>query len=198
MKYAILLSGGMDSVALTYMYKKKLSVAFTVDYGQKSSEKELEVSKKICEKLNIPHEILHIDCSSLGSGEMCNDKISPVSPVPEWWPYRNQLLITLTSMKAISYDIDSLIFGAVKTDNSYIDGTKKFFNIINKLLSIQEGNINVITPAINLTTAELIKKSKIPESLLFWAHSCHISNEPCGVCNGCVKYSEVIEEINKT
>ena len=43
----------------------------------------------------------------------------------------------------------------------------------------------------DITTEELIRVSKVPESLLLWAHSCHVSNNPCGSCPGCIKYREV-------
>jgi len=195
MKKAILLSGGMDSIALTYWYRQEISLAFTVNYGQKSAHKEIEVSKNVCAQLNIMHEILEVDCNSLGSGEMSNGPVSNLSVAPEWWPYRNQLLITLVSMKAMTHNIRTLFFGAVKTDCKFKDGTYNFFKILNMLLKMQEGAMEVLTPAIRLSTFELIVKSKIPESLLLNAHSCHKGNDPCGICNGCIKYIDVIENL---
>ncbi|MEO7211829.1 7-cyano-7-deazaguanine synthase [Mucilaginibacter sp.] len=139
MKKAILLSGGLDSLALTYWYRKDISVAITVNYGQKTAEKEIEVSAKICKELSLRHEIIEIDCSSLGSGEMCPTGNKSISEIPEWWPYRNQLLITLACMKLIHYKTKHLLFGAVKTDNRFVDGTMEFFNNFNNAVSMQEG-----------------------------------------------------------
>lgn len=195
---AILLSGGIDSTALTYLHREEILFAITINYGQKSALREIEVSSKICKVLNITHEIINVNCSSLGSGEMCiaDDASLSLSPISEWWPYRNQLLITLASMKAIKFGVKKLLFGAVKTDNRFVDGTNNFFNSINATISIQEGNLFIEAPAIKLTSVELVKKSKIPEEILYWAHSCHVANEPCGICNGCIKYMEVIRQLN--
>jgi 7-cyano-7-deazaguanine synthase len=74
MKKAILLSGGIDSTALAYLYRNQLSLAITVNYGQKSAEAEIRVSKIICKQLNLKHQIVSIDCSSLGSGEMAKNR----------------------------------------------------------------------------------------------------------------------------
>jgi len=197
MKKAILLSGGMDSIALTYWFRHEIDIAITIDYGQKSAKKEIEVSRKICNELQIKHDIIEIDCSSIGSGEMCDKTTIQSDSSPEWWPFRNQLLITLTCMKIISYGIKTLLFGAVKGDDKFVDGSMPFFKTISKLTTLQEGNIEIITPASSITTKELIRKSNIPDEILLWAHSCHAGYLPCGVCNGCLKYISVIEELRK-
>jgi 7-cyano-7-deazaguanine synthase len=38
-----------------------------------------------------------------------------------------------------------------------------------------------------LTTAELVRRASVDLSLLGWTHSCHVANEPCGMCRGCGK-----------
>lgn len=53
----------------------------------------------------------------------------------------------------------------------------------------------VEAPAIELSTAELVRKSGIPPSFLAWAHSCHKSHVACGNCRGCNKYMEVFQEV---
>lgn len=189
MRSAILLSGGMDSLSLAWW--KKPDVAFTINYGQLAAETEIEVSKKICEELNIEHHIIVSDLSFLGSGDLSGKAKNKHAPSSEWWPYRNQMLITLAAMKAISLDINELWIGCVKSDSHHIDGSQLFIDSINTLMNIQEGMIQVKAPAIHLTTEELILSSGIPKSFLFWAHSCHKANTACGNCRGCNKYFEV-------
>ena len=62
-KSIILLSGGLDSLVSLGLTKEKLNVtlALTFDYGQKSAQKEIEASAKICEYYNIEHKILKLD-----------------------------------------------------------------------------------------------------------------------------------------
>ena len=188
-KSAILLSGGMDSIALAYWKRPK--IAFTIDYGQRPAEAEITASREVARSLEMEHFIIHVDCSSLGCGSMSDKSQIAISPSPEWWPYRNQLLVTLAAMKAIQLGIDELMLGTVKTDGIHADGTQSFFDCINSLMLLQEGAIRITAPALNLTTEELIKLAGVPTSLLLWAHSCHVSNNPCGTCRGCLKYRDV-------
>jgi 7-cyano-7-deazaguanine synthase len=189
----ILLSGGMDSIALAFW--KKPAYSFTVDYGQKPAASEIQAAAQISNYLGIEHYVIKVNCSQLGSGDMTGSKPLSCAPVTEWWPYRNQLLITLVSMKAIMLGVNKLIAGSVATDNSHKDGTEEFYTQISKLIKYQEGNLEIEYPAINLTTVDLIKKSEIPVSVLLWAHSCHTSNQPCMICNGCKKYLYVLQKL---
>ncbi len=65
---AILLSGGMDSIALAYWLRP--AFAFTMDYGQAAAAAEIDASVQIAHDLGIDHEVIRVDCSSLGSGDM--------------------------------------------------------------------------------------------------------------------------------
>ena len=191
-KKAILLSGGLDSICLAYWFRNDIEVAITIDYGQNAAKAELTASKEVCKQLSIHHEIVTVDCRSLGVGEMIGDYSLPVASSPEWWPYRNQLLITLAAMKLARFKVNELIFGTVRSDAKHIDGTKHFFNSIDELVKMQELGLTISTPGRRYTTRGLIRASNIPEELLLWAHSCHVSNHPCGQCNGCLKYVESV------
>ena len=190
---AILLSGGMDSIALAYWLHPE--IAITLDYGQKSARAEIAAATHVAKHLDIEHYILHIDCSSLGSGDLVGTKPIGDAPVSEWWPYRNQMLVTLAMMKAIQLGVCELMVGSVKTDAQHADGTAAFYEQLSKLVQMQEGSIKVTAPAINMTTVELVKQSGIPENILMYAHSCHTSNHPCGRCHGCTKYMYVKEQL---
>lgn len=193
MNKAILLSGGMDSIALAYLLKPE--IAFTIDYGQKPAKKEISVSKKICEIIGMLHVVITVDCNHLGSGDLSSNGSLDISPSNEWWPYRNQLLVTLACMKAISMDVNELVLGSVKTDNFHQDGTKEFYKRLNDLIYYQEGQIKIDCPAISLSSAELIATSKVPFDILLWAHSCHTSNIACGACPGCLKHLRVRQDL---
>jgi len=195
MSKGILLSGGMDSIALTYWQKP--DIAITIDYGQAAAETEIRNSAMVANELGIAHHIIQIDCSSLGSGDLVNEGSIEASPSTEWWPYRNQLLISLACMKGIGLGLTELMVGSVKSDGFHKDGTAVFFERISALMEYQEGNIKITSPCINLSTVELIKLSGIPRSLLLWAHSCHKSNIPCCNCRGCNKYRQTLTEINR-
>lgn len=188
-KTAILLSGGMDSIALAYW--KRPELAITINYGQKPFLAELNASKEVACALGMEHIVVGVDCSSLGAGIMSEKGSLSMAPTPEWWPYRNQLLVTLAAMKVIHLGVNELMLGTVRTDSIHKDGSKSFYEAIDSLMILQEGSIHVSAPAIDMTTEELIRVSRVPESILLWAHSCHTANSPCGLCPGCVKYRKV-------
>lgn len=193
MKKALLLSGGIDSVALCYWHRPDFAI--TIDYGQLPAAAEIQSSKKICEELQLQHEVVTVDCRGLGSGEMAGTASLQISPSREWWPYRNQLLATIAAMKSIELGAGELLFGTVKTDSFHADGTLAFYTTLNELLKMQEGNLIVRVPAISMSSADLVRASGIPSSLLCWSHSCHVSNVACGDCRGCFKHRAVMQEL---
>jgi 7-cyano-7-deazaguanine synthase len=194
MTAALLLSGGMDSIALAWW--KRPDLAFTVDYGQLAAAAEVEASAAICRALGIPHTVLSLDASTLGSGDMVGAAPSPHAPASDWWPYRNQFLVTLVAMKAVASGVKRLWLGTVASDEFHRDGTLEFFRYISQLLAYQEGGMVVEVPAIGMRTVDLIRQSGIPRSLLAWAHSCHKADVPCCGCRGCNKYFEVLQELD--
>lgn len=193
MKRALLLSGGMDSLSIAWW--KRPELAITIDYGQKAAEAEKQASAAVCNELGIEHQIVTVDCSSLGSGDMANSAPDAAAPTSDWWPYRNQLLVTLASMRAIAAGVNTLYIGTVRSDDSHRDGTPDFVRLMNNLVSYQEGALGIEAPAIGMSTAELIRSSEVPPGLLAWAHSCHKANLPCGDCRGCNKFVATYREL---
>ncbi|MDO8289231.1 MAG: 7-cyano-7-deazaguanine synthase [Parvibaculum sp.] len=190
------MSGGMDSIAVAWWKRPKWAV--TIDYGQRGAVAEKVAAAQVCKELEIEHEILTVDCSALGSGDLANTEPAPYATTSDWWPYRNQLLITLASMRAISRDIQVLYIGTVKSDAaSHRDATLEFIERIDGLMSFQEGGLHVVAPAIDYTTSELVRKVAVPSGLLAWAHSCHKADVACGNCRGCNKYLETFAELGR-
>jgi len=194
MAKAILLSGGIDSIALCYW--KRPEIAVTIDYGQIPAKSEFQASESICKILGISHVTYRVDCSELGSGDLSNAKALNIAPSPEWWPYRNQLLVTLAAMKVVSMEVGELMIGSVISDGFHKDGTHEFYNLLNSLVNYQEGNIIISAPAISMTSVELVLNSSVPPEILLYAHSCHKNNIPCGRCRGCYKYIDVIKKLD--
>lgn len=190
---AVLLSGGMDSIALAHW--KRPEVAITIDYGQKAAVTELAAAAEVARGLAMRHETIRVDCSSLGSGDMAGGPPLAAAPVTEWWPFRNQMLLTLAGMRAVAIGIVELMIGSVASDGSHADGRVEFYAAADRLMSLQEGGIRVTAPAIGMTTAELIRTSGVSRETLGWAHSCHTGPLACGDCRGCHKHFQVTEEL---
>lgn len=193
MRTALLLSGGMDSNALAWWLRPDFAIS--IDYGQLAAGAELRASATVCAELGIDHNILRVDCRALGSGDMAGQHPDAHAPSSDWWPYRNQLLITLAGARALALGVERLCIGTVASDGTHADGRREFYAHMDALMSAQEGALRVAAPAIEMSTAQLIRKSGIPAASLAWAHSCHKGNVPCGQCRGCYKYFEVFHEL---
>jgi 7-cyano-7-deazaguanine synthase len=183
----------MDSTALAWWLRPE--VAYTVDYGQASAAGEIRAASAIAAAVGAHHTLIRVDCSSLGSGDLAGSAPLRLAPVPEWWPFRNQLLITLAGMQAVSDGVGSLLIASVRTDCQHIDGTAEFFTAADSIMSLQEGAIRVSAPALTLTTEELVRRSQIPADVLAWAHSCHTGPYACGSCRGCNKHYSVTQNL---
>jgi 7-cyano-7-deazaguanine synthase len=167
----------------------------TVDYGQCCADAEIQASAQIADQLNLEHEVIEVDCKNLGAGTMAGQQETNLGDAPEWWPYRNQLVITLVAMDVVHRGADQLLVGAVADDQSHADGKAEFFELMDSLLSFQEGNLRVAAPAIDKTTEEFVREANPPESLLGWTHSCTASNAACGECRSCKKRQRVLTRV---
>ncbi|OOE36203.1 7-cyano-7-deazaguanine synthase [Salinivibrio kushneri] len=189
-KGLVLLSGGLDSIALAYWLRPR--IALTIDYGQRASQAEISAASMITKQLGIKHFVEKITLDNFGSGLMSSLESSSLTDKAEFWPFRNQMIITLGAMMAVKQGADNVYIGTVSTDSRHMDGSQSFLNKIDDLISMQEGGVNITAPAKSLTTYQLIEKSKIPLEILLWGHSCHVGNLACGCCPGCMKQSEIM------
>lgn len=183
----------MDSIALAWWLRPRLAI--TIDYGQLSALAEVQAAAQVCKELDIPHQVLRFDAAGLGSGDLAGKPADLHAPASDWWPYRNQLLITLAGAAALRDQCERLVIGTVSTDSTHRDGTFEFIAQISALMALQEGGLSVEAPAHLLTTTELVQQSGVPAEILAWSHSCHKANHPCSDCRGCLKHWEVLEEL---
>ncbi len=183
---ALLLSGGMDSISIAWW--KRPSLAIFVDYGQLPARAEEAAGRAAAQAMDIDYTTVRADCSALGSGDMAGSPAMSVAPVPEWWPFRNQLILTIAGVAALRHGENELMIGALRTDGEHADGRPEFVKRISDLMQMQEGGLSVSAPAIGLSAPELMREARIPKSVLGWAHSCHKSNLACGQCRGCIKH----------
>lgn len=188
-KTALLLSGGFDSTCVALLTKP--SLAYFVDYGQLPSGGERRAARDIASRLNIELVELAIDLKPFGMGIMAGGSENQVSASPEWWPYRNQAIITIAAMDGVRRGVEELIIGTVHSDGSrHADGKPEFLALMDKMLRLQEGHLRISAPALSMTPKELVQRSGASERLLLRTFSCHSGNFHCGNCPGCKKRAE--------
>ena len=185
---ALLLSGGCDSTALCYWLRPDLAITF--DYGQRTAVAEVRASRFVAATTGVEHLVVTVPLGFLGQGNMTENaggKPHPLAPSPEWWPYRNQLLITMAAAVCAGRMIPQLVIGTVAEDRVHADGRPLFLRSMRRLLRAQEGSLSLEAPAAQWSGEELLRRARVPPRLLARTHSCHVSNLACGVCRGCKK-----------
>ena len=185
----LLFSGGLDSTALAWWHRP--DVCFFVDYGQTPAPGERAASISIASELGLNLETLNVDLSGLGIGPLAGKAPSILARGPEWWPYRNQMLLTLAGMRFVGEGLREILIGSVATD-VHADGCAPFLRTIDRLMGLQEGGVRVSAPARRLTGPALLRSSGIPASLLGATFSCHVMEYACGRCPGCEKHRETL------
>ena len=186
----LLLSGGLDSTSIAAWQRPEQCLG--IDYGQRAAEAEKRAAEAVAADLDLPFTHIRVDAAAVGGGLM-SPASEAVGATPEWWPYRNQFLITVASGWAVVRGHAEVLVGTVAGDGDrHADGRQTFYDAMNAVLSVQEGAIVVTAPALGLTAADLITTSGIADATLGWTHSCHTGNLPCRTCPGCTKRSEVL------
>ena len=188
----LLFTGGLDSTALAWMLRPE-KLLF-LDYGQRPAKGEERAARAVAAAVGIALDVRRVDMSAFGHGTMSTSgtPLASASKAPEFWPYRNQMLITLAAMIYAADPLAEILVGTVVGDDAHPDGRKEFVSAVDSLVRQQSG-VRVVAPAIEMTTLQLLRKAAVPKSVLSWTFSCHTGEWACGSCRGCDKHRQVIE-----
>lgn len=205
-KSLILLSGGLDSLVSLGLEKERLNIelAITFDYGQKSLEKELDASKKICNYYGINQRVIELGwLKDITKTSLVSDKPVPInSNLDEacaksvWVPNRNGLFLNIAGCFADSYDFDNILIGANKEEGqTFPDNTQEFINSINKAFEYSTlKHPKVIAPLINCDKNDIVKLALVNKIPLELTMSCYQSTEGhCGICESCTRLRHALE-----
>lgn len=160
-----------------------------IDYGQIAAAGEARAASAIAQAMALPLTVREAPLSGFGGGTMAGRE--PVEgATPEYWPFRNQMLLTLAAMVYAAAQPLELLIGTVAGDAIQPDGGADFITAANAILSAQ-GRYSIRAPAIGTDTATLVVRSGLPQEILGWTFSCHTGEWACGRCRGCRKHDEV-------
>lgn len=219
---AVLVSGGMDSVAALmwarHKYKSILAVLF--DYGQPNRDNELVAAGRAASTFNIPR--LHISVAdSLPRPILAAAGDTQVGPLPArgilrkvedhdgrteglspaFVPGRNIFFVTSAAAHAAVHfpngNID-IVIGCNKQDaQRFPDCTQRAMIKLGEALRVAVAReIGVATPWGD-STKEQILKAMTPEDLSIVARSwsCYRNDGPCGTCSACVLRKEAFDAV---
>lgn len=208
----VLVSGGMDSVVCAALANQKhKEVAFLhLQYGQKTSKKELECFNEISNFYNIPSEKrLIVDISFLQTigGSSLTDKNIEVSDfqgdsevIPSSYvPFRNAHIVSTAVSWAEVINATTIYIGANHEDSpGYPDCRPEYYEAFNQLLKVgtKEGLIEIKTPIISLKKSDIIKEALALKAPLNLSWSCYSrEDQACGVCDSCALRLRAFKEL---
>ena len=203
-KAVILLSGGLDSTTVLAIAKSQGydCYALSFDYGQKQRS-ELESSISIAKKSNvIEHRIMKISLSDIGGSALTDQSIdvpkySESDEIPiTYVPARNTIFLSFALAWAEVVDCQTIFIGVNALDYSgypdcrpeFIEAFENMANLATKQ-SVEGDRIQIKTPLISMTKAEIIKKGLSLGVDYSETTSCYDANalgEACGECDACV------------
>lgn len=169
-------------------------VCVTIDYGQQPAAGERAAAMALCHELKLQHRIIEANLSALGTGTMVGRAPSPEAAAPEFWPYRNQMLVTLAAMLLQPEGLSEILIGTVSTD-LHADGRAPFRRALDRVMRLQEGGVRVSAPAQRMSTIRLLEITGFPQRLVGLTFSCHVHEYACGQCAGCLKHRDVVSRV---
>lgn len=196
----VTVSGGMDSCVTAAMADKDFELAFVhINYGQRTEKRELKSFNDIADHYDVNKRLV-IDFTHLAKigGSSLTDKNIEVTKadlsnkeIPSSYvPFRNANILAAAVSWAEVLHAKAVFIGAVYEDSSgYPDCRPEFFSAYEKMIDLgtkHETNIKIITPIINLSKSDIVKKGIELKAPLNLTWSCYQSEtEACGVCDSC-------------
>lgn len=197
----VLVSGGTDSCVTAAIARKESGeLAFLhVSYGQRTEERERKAFNDIADFYGIKKRLdVSIEYLAEIGGSSLTDETIPVSEadleskdIPtSYVPFRNANMLAIATSWAEVIDADSIYVGAVAEDSSgYPDCRPEFFKAFQKTIDIgtkPDTRIEICTPIIHLSKAEIVRKGIELDAPLHLSWSCYRSEDlACGTCDSC-------------
>lgn len=203
-KAVILLSGGLDSTTVLSIAKSKgfECYALSFDYGQKQLS-ELISAKIIAENFGVTeHRIMRVCLDDIGGSALTDPtlevpKFNQNNEIPiTYVPARNTIFLSFALAWAEVLDAQSIFIGVNALDYSgypdcrpeYIKAYETMANLATKQ-SVEGKKIQIHTPLISLTKAEIIKQGQtlgVDYSITTTCYQANDRGEACGICDACV------------
>jgi len=200
-KAIILVSGGMDSCVTAAMaLEEHHELAFLhVSYGQRTEVRERKAFNDIADFYGVEQRLdISIEhLAKIGGSSLTDEKIKvseanlESKEIPtSYVPFRNANMLSIAVSWAEVIGAAAIYIGAVAEDSSgYPDCRPEFYEAFQKTIDAgtkPETHIEIRTPIIHLTKAEIVKKGIELNAPLQLSWSCYRSEDlACGTCDSC-------------
>jgi 7-cyano-7-deazaguanine synthase len=216
----VLLSGGLDSTTALAIAKSEgyEPHAMTFRYGQRH-ELEIDAAKRIATKSGVAaHVIIEIDLRIFGGSALTSDIDVPKSRALEemasgipvtYVPARNTIFLSFALAWAEVVESSDIFIGVNALDYSgypdcrpeYIEAYQRMANLATKAGVEGRQQLNIHTPLIHLSKAQIIKKGfelGVDYSLTLTCYDPSFDGLACGLCDSCLLRLKGFREIEVT
>jgi len=198
-----LLSGGMDSCVCAAIAAQEHELALLhVSYGQRTAARERRAFQEIADFWGVERRLeCRLDHLRQIGGSSLTDLNLPVvkdgldkgpGGIPtSYVPFRNAHLIAIAVSWAEVIGARWVYIGAVEADSSgYPDCRPSYYEAFNRLIELgtrPETNIRLVTPVIEMSKAEIIRRGLEFGAPLHLTWSCYEREDrACGRCDSCL------------
>ena len=196
-----LVSGGMDSCVTTAIARgENEELAFLhISYGQRTEARERKAFNEIADFYGVEKRldvsIEHL--AKIGGSSLTDEKIEVTEAdlvsreIPtSYVPFRNANMLAIAVSWAEVIGANAIYIGAVADDSSgYPDCRPEFYEAFQKTIDTgtrPDTHIEIRTPIIHLTKAEIVKRGIELGAPLQLTWSCYRSEDlACGTCDSC-------------
>ena len=190
---------------MLYEYRERIAMAVSFHYGSNHNDKELAFAKLHCERLGIPHKIVHLPFfkelfhSSLLEGaeaipEGNYDDENMKSTVV---PFRNGIMLSIAAGMAENEKLQYVMLANHTGDHTiYPDCRPEFVEAMNQAIRFGTWNgVQLLTPYTHLTKGEIASHGKALGINYAETWSCYKGGDkPCGVCGTCRERKEALAQ----
>jgi len=202
-KAVILFSGGLDSTVTAAVAKQEGHELYllTISYGQRHSI-EITHARQIAKWLEArEHKILELDLRTFGGSALTGNLDVPTdrssqdrdSGIPVTYvPARNTIFLSLALAYAEVLQATKIFFGAnIRDYSGYPDCRPEYFQAFMEVarrgtkLGVNGAEIEILTPLIMMTKAEIIQRGVALNVPFHLTHSCYAPQKDGSVCGRC-------------
>ncbi|MEQ1921805.1 MAG: 7-cyano-7-deazaguanine synthase QueC [Pyrinomonadaceae bacterium] len=200
-KAIILVSGGMDScVTAAIAHAENAELAFLhISYGQRTEARERKAFNDIANHYGVEKRLdISIEhLAKMGGSSLTDENIAVTeadltsTEIPtSYVPFRNANMLAIATSWAEVISANAIYIGAVAEDSSgYPDCRPEFYAAFQQTIDTgtkPDTQIEIRTPIIQLSKAEIVKKGIELNAPLHLTWSCYRSEDlACGTCDSC-------------
>jgi 7-cyano-7-deazaguanine synthase len=191
----------MDScVTAAIAQAENYELAFLhVSYGQRTQARERRAFEELAEHFNIKKRLaVSIESLKAIGGSSLTDASLPVTEanlaareIPtSYVPFRNAHLLAIAASWAETIGARRIYIGAVAEDSSgYPDCRPEFYQAFQRAIDVgtkPETKIEIVTPVIGLSKADIVRRGFAMAAPLELTWSCYADEDrACGRCDSC-------------